>query len=263
MIVKIACYISFIFLISFNSIAQTEFYLDENMEKIDSLTFKKKCKVNVLKCLVYKTDSLILNKILYKYQFGKLTKNELEQVKKIVSSTSKFNTSNNFMINFRDTLYNYEVTKTRYDLHVKKHQNVKHIPYSLEKYNKQRVQWVKQKKKCTKKINSKYNTNTFYTYKFDFGVNNEYSGIHWIKDTGILKKIFFNIQYNYRYVVVKPSGDYFACGSYLSNKKLKQLLKNNSWKKYILDLEKSYNTESKNGIGFFKKENSYYNSQCF
>jgi len=263
---KIAITFSLLLVFALNTFAQSKIILDENMKLIDSVQFKKKCKSQILKCFSYTADSLFLKKVLYKYRFGKLSKEENSQLRKIfIQNTNKQIKQNaNIIINFRDTLYNFITRKKAYDVHIKNHDSVHHISLTTKKFNSQRKRWIKSQKKCSKKVLNKFNTSVFYVYKYDTGSIKDYPDLNWIKDRGIFKTKFFNIQYNYKYVLLKPNGDYFLCGGHLSDKDLKLLLKKNDWSTFKNDWEKSYDSKSKKGVGFFKIKSHQYNEKhCY
>ena len=64
----------FILLLPTLSFSQSKIHLDENMEEISSSRYKIKCGYHIFKCLKYTTDSLEVNKVLYKYSFGRYRK---------------------------------------------------------------------------------------------------------------------------------------------------------------------------------------------
>ena len=108
----------------------------------------------------------------------------------------------------------------------------------------------------------KYNAETFYIYKYDYGSIKTYPDLNWIKDRSIFKNVFFKIMYNSDFLILKPNGDYFLSGGHLDTKMIKTLIKTKNWDEYKKDLENSISAQSKEGIGFFK-ENTYHKSHCF
>jgi hypothetical protein len=246
-----------------SSIQKDIIYLDENMSKIDSIIYKKKCKSTVLKCLEYKKDSLfIIHKVLYKYTFGKISKTETIQLKKPLSINKTFNSQSNIVINYRDSLYDYNARKRNSDRHLKSHDSFKHIALTHKKFNSSRKIWIKQQKKCINKIKNKYNTETFYVYKYDYGSIKHYPDLGWIKDRGNFKTIFFGIMYNFNMLILRPNGEYFLSGGHFSNKMLKNLLKND-WSQYKKDFNDSYNSQNNKGYGLFKTNSSFHKKHCF
>ena len=168
---KIIAFLTLI-LFSFNTIyAQDRFYLDENIVEIDSIEFKKKCKIHILKCLTYKTDSVEVNKVLYNFKFGKLSPIEYEQIKKALIQKSKKHIDDDavLLVNYRDSLFDFEIRKKKYNIHIQEHKGINHQKFTLETFDKSRKKWILKKQKCSSKIDKKFNTATFYVYNFDYG----------------------------------------------------------------------------------------------
>ena len=255
-----------LFIFSFMiSNAQNKVYLDENIVKIDSLEFIKKCKIHVLKCLTYSTDSIEVNKVLYNFQFGKLSAIEYDQIKKTLEQKSlkKIDDDAILLVNYRDSLFDFESRNKQYETHKRIHQDVRHSEFNSKIFDKNRKNWISQQQKCSAKLNKRFNTSVFYVYKFDYGSIKNYPDLGWIKDRGIFKNTFFQIQGNYHYLVIKPDGEYFLCGSHFSDLNLKYLLKNKDWSKIKSDFNKSYNSESTQGVGRFKVSHYGHYNHCF
>ncbi|MGO1585269.1 hypothetical protein [Mesonia sp.] len=71
--------------------AQTKLYLDQNGKKITLREFKKRCNSSYLyNCLSFKKDSIVFSQIFYKHQFGKISPQENEQVRKLINKDSDF-----------------------------------------------------------------------------------------------------------------------------------------------------------------------------
>lgn len=248
-----------------SSIFSQKIFIDEYMQKIDSLTFQKKCKAAVLKCLSYKKDSIFdVNKIMFKYSFGKITSTEVSQIKKVLekSGTKKINNHSNIIIHYRDSLYSFEASLRNYKRYIKKHPDNKLSKFTLKSFDSSREKWVKKQKKCIKKINSKFDTDTFYIYNHKYIDLNNFYNFKWIKDRGIFKDRFFNIIYNNQILIIKPDGNYFLSGGHLSKVMLFKLLKSSNWDKYKKDWQNSYTTLHKSGLGFFKAHRIH-QSHCF
>ncbi|MEX1381780.1 hypothetical protein [Lutibacter sp.] len=263
--IKIIAFLTLI-IFNFNTFyAQDKFYLDENIVEIDSIEFKKKCKIHILKCLTYKTNSVEVNKVLYDFAFGKLSPIAYEQIKKTLIQKSLKNIDNDatLLINYRDSLYDFEIRKKNYDIHIQEHKDAKHHKFTFETFDKSRKKWISKQQKCSSKIDEKFNTATFYVYNFDYGSIEHYPDLGWIKDRSIFKNIFFQIYGNYRYLVLKPDGEYFLCGSHFSDSNLKYLLKNKDWTKIKSDFKESYVSESSVGVGRFKKGFNNHLEHCF
>lgn len=263
---KIAISLLFMFLSLFKTYSQNKIYLDENLKEIDSVIYKNKCENVVLKCLSYSTDSLEINKVLFKFKFGKLSNTELNQLKLLFTkrTNTQLDSSSTLIINYRDTIHNYFSSKRDYDNHVKNHKNAEHRKFNEEVHEKEKKVWETKHKKCIKAY-SKHNTKVLYTYNFSYHkelTNTNYSNLNWLKDNGMFKNTFFPILYNYRYLVIKPDGNYFLIGGHFPEKNLKKLVKNSNWEKYISNWENSYLKYAKEGI--FKNLNIYnHKNHCF
>ena len=140
--------------------AQKVKYIDENMQAIDSFTLIKKCKQHPFKCLKYDTDTLIINKVLYKYRFGKLDRTTNTQIRNTLINDSNTSIDKNavIIVHYYDSLSTYN---TVYKNHLK-HIKTEHIIildsgetrsyYSKHKFNektfeKNRTKFVKKRNK--------------------------------------------------------------------------------------------------------------------
>ena len=245
--------------------SQNKIYLDENIIEIDSLEFIKKCKFKVFKCLVYKTDSIIINKVLNKYNFGKIKKKEYHQIRKLLIKNQNrlIDSSSALLINYRDSLYDFITRKKNFENHVKKHDSVKHVSFSFKKFDSNRKRWIKKQKKCIKKVKRKHNAETFYVYNFDFGSIKDYPDLNWIKDIGVFKRVFFSVMYESSFLILKPNGNYFLSGGHLGDKMLKKLIRTENWTNFIKDLKTSKKNKNTRGVGFFNNNLIHNKSHCF
>jgi hypothetical protein len=263
---KIAIIFNLLVILNQNIIGQSIYFINELNHQIDSLEYIKKCQSEIFKCARYKSDSLTLNKVLFKYSFGKITPTEYNQIKKLLTQQSSIDIDSDeiLLINYVDTLSNFEIVRNNYNKHFKNYEGFfRPGSYTKNRYNETNRRWIKSKNKCIKKFKEKYNVSTFYLYKHNFGFKEEFENFNWIKDRGIIKRKFFPLHNTNYYVIIKPNGDYFLCGSHLSDKNLAILLSNSDWSTFKFDLQKSYKSKSKNGIGFFKKETKYHKKHCF
>lgn len=258
----------FIFYYSIN-FSQEKIYLDENMTVIDSVLLKKKCAISVFKCLSFNTDSVKVNKVLKKYEFGKITNTQYHQLRKLFIQSQKrpIDSSSTLIINYRDSLYDNKVRKDAkqrtFDHQVIQYDSTHHNVFNTKIFNSYRENWIKRQKKCVKKMKRKYNAETFYIFKSgNIDSIKKYPDLNWIKDRGLFKNVFFKIMYKSHFLILKPNGDYFLSGGVLEDKKLKKLIKSKDWTDYKKDLKASVNAHSKNGIGFFEKS-IYRKTNCF
>jgi len=252
-------------------------YLDENSIEITSSLFDKKMKVGVFHSSIYITKSLAIKKILHKFYFGKLTKQECNQLRLLLmrESNSKINKDANLVINFRDTLHGYPIQKRNYDNHIKKHKTrgkgkfapkVKHNPFNQKIFSKNVKRSAKHLNKCSKKILKWNNSYVFNVFNINEGypIENEY--FKWVKDPGIFKMKFFNIMYENNLLIIKSNGDYFLKFGHFSDKSLNKLLKSSDWSQYKKDWKKSIKSNSKNGYGiiaYFNRNTINHVKHCF
>lgn len=105
--------------LSSNIYAQDTLYLDENLKSINQKQYFQKCKADVFKCLEYKTDSLVVNKVLHKYKFGKISEVEYDQIRKLLEldGQDSIKKGATLVIKFYDTLNNF----SRLEKHMKKY----------------------------------------------------------------------------------------------------------------------------------------------
>jgi hypothetical protein len=257
-------------LVYLNIYSQNKFYLDEGNQKIDSLRFEKKCKKSIFKCFDVKIDDTIIKKVYHKFRFGVLTNTQKERL--FGKLNNDFN--KNIIIKYYDSLRSFSEYKMRHIKYVKKHNknNKTGIVINNREYNrptlkvktdkeliKTRQKWIKENKKCIDKYQYK-KVNVFYYY--GFGTTSFYDDFNWIKtEDNFIKNTFFRYMYNYQYVVIKPNGEYLLVGAFLSDARLKKLLKTNNWNKYKQDLKKSKSNIRGNRFGFFRKET--HKKHCF
>jgi len=243
--------------------SQEIIYLDENMANITSKQFDEKCTNSVLKCLKFKTDSLTIHKVVYKYNFGKVDNLLYSQIKNQFAEKTNRNIHDNavLLVRYRDSLFDFKTRNKNHLRHLKQHKSAKHVDFNKLKFQKSREKWIQKQQKCRKKM-QKINAETFYVFKYDFGASEQYPTIDWIKDNGLFKKEFFKILYNNNFLILKPTGEYFLSGAHLSNTFLKKLIKNEDWTSFKDDWQKSYQSKSDRGHGVFKTS-FYHKKHCF
>ncbi|WP_452601021.1 hypothetical protein [Pontimicrobium sp. MEBiC06410] len=265
------------FLFSQESI--TELYLDENLNEIDSISYSRKCKRILSKCLKYKTDSLVINKVLIKYAFGKLTPNQYNQIKGVITRNSNIELKQNevLVIKYYDSLFSFNSVNRRHLNHLKKPKtvlpdslanakNTKNVFHTFNEsiFNENRKKWVKKHKKCIEKNEKKYDIKLIYLYKAEQNVLDQYEDFNWVKDNGVFKNKFFKIMFNFHLLIIKPDGDYFLSGGHITDKQVGKLLKKADWSKYKNDWKLSFQREVINGYGLFKKTSSFHHKKhCF
>jgi len=259
-----------LFITSFYSYSQEKVFLDENINKIDSLTYKNRCKNILLKCLEYKIKDLSINKILFKYQFGKLKSDEYLQIKNSLQiDSNKFIKDDQYIIiKYYDSLFNYKTANNRHLSRVNKAKQ-NNSAYSKNFYHefnnkiflKERKDWIKKNRKCIKRYNSKFNSEVFYIYKAEQNVIDKYENFNWIKDRGLFKNKFFKIIGNFRFVIIKPDGEYFLGGGHLEDNRFEKLLKSKDWSNFKSNWHNTYSKKELTGEGIFKTISPFHNNR--
>jgi hypothetical protein len=259
--------------------SQIEVHIDEDLKEINLEDYNKKCYSEIFKCSTYKTDSIKINKVLFRYAFGKLNKERRKELNELLSNKSsvKIDSNRTLIITYNDTLFGlYSRLAYRKKLLISQEKTnlerknsgespIKFINRKLtpKTYLKSIKKNEKKLKKCISKANEKYNTDVFFFYKNDKDYLKDIEFTNWIQDTGLIKDTFFKIANRNNFVILKPNGDYFLSEPRLSDNRLISLLKNNDWSQYKLDWENSIAANSKTGIGFFKREKTSLLTHCF
>ena len=267
-----------LFFLPNTTFAQAEIYMDENFKEISIEKYNKKCYSEIFKCSTYKTDSLKINKVLFRYAFGKIPTSDYDQLRQLLMKQANLTITKDrtIILNYRDTLQDYASRLKHRNKHIKafkdknqkrKDSGFKTIKYQIgkltyKKYIREIKTYEKKIKKCIVLAETKYNSNTFFFYNYDKGYLKDTKNIKWIEDNGVIKNTFFKIMYQSHLVIIKPDGNYFLSGSYLSDERLAKIL-NNDWSRYKQDWNNSITTNSKTGIGFFEKEKTGHKSHCF
>lgn len=225
--IKIALPLLMVLFVFNISSAQKVVYIDENMQEIDSTTYFNKCKHIILKCLIYKTNKLKINKVLFKYKFGNTNKKTVKQIRDfaIEQTGRNIDTSQNLLIYFHDTLYSFEARINTLKYFEQRDSIV--VKYTTKKlFDKHTYQSRKKIRKRETTLQKNYNTALLHFYNFDFDAAKNPPQPYLIKDTGFIKNTFFEAIYNYGYVILKPDGRYFLSGGNFGKKNLNLLLKN-------------------------------------
>ncbi len=257
-------------------LSQSKIYLNENLKPIDSVLYRTKCVSNFFSCTSFKKDSIMYGVVSFKYKMGRLTKEAYSQVLKVIQLQTKqnVNKSKSILIRFADTLFDYQSIKNKHDLHHEKyHMNVnfsingeiidfKNLSYNKTKYNKLLKIRNKRIKKCVKSYYKRQQSNFFYFYNTSVGNSKQFESTYWMKDKGLLRKFFFKKTNTFKFLILKPNGDYFLSDRSVTDKIIRKLLKKEDWKKYRDDLIKTYEFKDKNRIGLFKIRKPFFVSHC-
>lgn len=275
-----------IFFISVRGVSQTYEYLDENSKEVSSQIFYQKCNSSDLyNCLSYKYDGVIISKILYRYQFGKISKDEFEQLRKLIINDSGIDISPSKIIVLKkyDSILSYKREVELHKQHEKYYAEAKakndsfnqlggakrkirifRHDFNKDIFNDILSTWLKETKKCIENYERKFNIKMVFLHQDDPNLEKQYKDFKWLKDRGIFKQIFFKNDRLHYTLILKPNGEYFLAGTHFKTKNYKKLIKNDDWSKYLEDFEKSINGSYPNGKGIFKNTFSYHHSKrCF
>lgn len=255
-------------LVCFKGMAQEKVFLDENMQEIDSLQFNTICNNHAYKCLAYSSDSILVNKVLPKYSFGKITPEEYEQIRSILEldSKTKIAAGSKIIISYSDTLFNKEtVIKKQMSSFTKTKKSNKQSlicnGFSISKSpdktlnKKDFIHFNEKREKYLAKCIEKFEKQDLVTVNLMY--NNKQDGFSYfenvprLKDRGIFKNTFFKIYKNYNLLILKPDGEYFLSGSFITNKNVQLLLNKEDWTPYKEDLQE------------FKEKGCYINKNFF
>jgi len=251
-------------------------YIDAYNKEIDKTIYLKKCKNHTYKCLEYKTDSLVVNKVLNKFYFGKLSTQVYQQIRLLINrdSKKKIDSGEIIVLKYYDSLLSFSTLNKKHIKHtlaVKKDTSLslrdkgrRTHDFNEKKFINNRKKWLKKQNKCIEKYERKFSIKINYLYKAEENVVNNYGGFNWIKDNGVFKNQFFKIMYNYNLAIIKPDGEFYLNGGHTTDKRVEKLLENSNWEQYKNDLELSKTTHMENGYGLFEKIPFYHNSKhCF
>jgi len=244
-------------------------YLNQFKQPITKQIFDQKCKTYVYKCQKYEIDTLRLFKINNRYKFGKLDKEEFQQIRKllIVDSKTKIEENKSIIVIYYDTLIDYTRALKNRKAHFRdyhKNDNVKDKGLSEKKFYENRNKYVKNKFKCIKKFQKKYNTKISYVFKYGEKEKSSYGNLNMVKDRGVIKHLFFKNMNESYMLILKPNGNYLIVGGHLSDRNLGKLLKKEDWKSFKEQLNISQTNKTVNGYGIFKKSTpGYHKKHCF
>lgn len=275
-----------IFFISVRGVSQTHVYLDENGKEISIQEFKKKCNSNyIYKCLSYTKEGIVLFKIFYKHQFGKLDPYEYDQIRKLIIKDAQLTIEPNQIIILKkfDSLYSYERELTLHKTHERERKRINVKTDSLNKVNGTDIKspmhehnfnreifeknlklFEKKLSECKDEYEKKYNVKVIYMHQDNQALEKNYENLMWLKDRGIIKNIFFKSNNVHHSLILKPDGEYFLIGSHFKSKYLKRLLKNDDWSTFKKKFKASLTSDYPEGKGIFKKDkNLYHYNHCF
>ena len=236
-------------------------YADENDFPISKEIFNKKLSAPIYYGLRFDTDTLVLQKIKLRYDFGEITPNTKHQLFKLLNKRHQIDTTKTLVIHYQDTLKAMsefpKQSKVVYydslDNEIKTLNKVTRNPYGmkidLSNYKKvvkhKHIQSYKSflywNKKCNKSY-KKYDKTAaiLHFYNFNTGHPNVVNNLTWYQDYGsLLKKLFFQDKKKFYTVIIKPSGAFYL-EHYESYFTSHDLLNPEKWNTIKADFDKRY-----------------------
>ncbi|MDT0293783.1 hypothetical protein ACFQ3R_10370 [Mesonia ostreae] len=290
---KIAAIIAILFFSGFAS-AQSYVFLDEDGKEVSAEAFGEKCDSNLLfNCTVIKqTKKLVVAQIRFKQKFGKISTQEMDQVRKLLRKDSgrELEKEKTLLISYYDSLADFKASKKMHDSLEKKFidqyknnadqykkdyksEKVEYfIDFSREIFDDKIKDFVKDKNRCKKKFEKRFNVNVLFMHADNVVKEKQYSNFDWIQDRGVINTVFIKndlqnpfISKKVRFLVIKPDGEYFISNNHFNEntKILKKLLKNKDWSDYKEDYKKSlYGNIMGEGL-FKRKPKRSHERHCF
>lgn len=274
-------FILLITLLPLMSLSQSkEIFIDENQNLVSKKEYKKKCKLNVLKCIKEKAETVKTHRIYDKYIFGKLSNPQINEVKQYLNEISNIAIleNKNIIIKYNDSLFGYEESEIRrrknhraYTIKFgaatkdisKKHNQIEYKPIEMKTYVKNHLKFINKEKKCVEKAQTVFNSQVLYIYNVDKGHNTMWPDLNWIQDVNkYLTTHFFRIPKYGGMLMIKPNGEYFVSNVVFNDKILTELL-NGNWDLLKNDWNLTKNQLIKKGHGFFKIDNDFKRNSCF
>ena len=222
-------------------------FLDGDQNIISQIDFDIKSKSNLYQIETSTKNGIIINQLIYKYEFGKLSNIELEQTKLLLKKQFQIDDfEKNIIVTYIDTLYGFE--EYIKNIEARKLLDESSIT-SLSEYTDRREKFDKQQKKC-KKYSKKENTIPVYSYSYNnnFIMNSKEHKKHKIWEP--LKSIFFKKRKS-GFIILKPDGNFFFY-KYLTQEYVTKFL-NEDWEKYINDIEATRTNPKYSNLNFINQ----------
>lgn len=228
-------------------------YADENDYRISKDEFYKKVNSSIYYGLRFETDTLVLQKVRFRYYLGSLPFTIKSQLFKLLKKRHQIDTTKTLVIHYTDTLksaeefpkrskvvyrdslnnnVNIPISGTFIDFNkirsIKKHEHI----WSYKEY-------VNQHKKCIK-AHQKYSASAsvLHFYNHDNGYSHTVKNPMWFKDHGsVIKKVFADSYKNFQQVIIYPNGDFYI-QAMNSNIPYDDLVKKENWDTYKNDFLK-------------------------
>lgn len=222
-----------LFISSLNLFSQKEIYLDEDLNPINPTNFSALSKTHLYQTQTINTDSIIIKKLDYNYEFGKLSEIELKQTQNLIQKEFGIKDFNkNIIISYIDTIQGFE--EFNKNIEARKLLDQSDI-ITFKEYEKARKRYDKQQKKCIKYTN-KENSIPLYTFTFNNNYIYKTTNHKKLKISNALRSIFFKSKKS-GFVILKPDGNFFYY-RHLTQDYVSKFL-NENWTRYIMDIEVS------------------------
>ncbi|WOD43249.1 hypothetical protein [Hwangdonia lutea] len=224
------------FIHSLNALSQVRtVYADETGKIISKAVYQKKLKSSIYSGFLYRTDSIVLEKLRLKYYFGRLTPTVKTQFFKFINHRHQIDTTKSLLIRYVDTLR----AKSEYPIrnififnnHEIKDYSVTYTEYISRKKSSE-VYYRRYKKKLVK----------LDFYGHNNGHPEVYENLRWYKDYGyLIKKIFCQLKNDLTTIIIHPDGEFYI-ESTETNLPFTDLFRKRNWfkhkNKFIKDIEK-------------------------
>lgn len=228
-------------------------YVDERDHYISKDEFYKKIDSPIYYGLKFDTDTLVLQKIRFKYYLGKLPITVKSQLHKLLNKRHQIDTTKTLVIHYIDTLKSpREFAKRSRIVYRDSLNNMVKIPNSASviDLNKMRTikkhehiwsykDFISQHKKCTKN-HQKYKevASVLHLYNHNNGHSDEVKNLKWFKDYGfVIKKVFADSYKNFQQIIIYPNGDFYTQAMY-GNIPYDDLVTKTNWDKHKDDFIK-------------------------
>lgn len=216
-----------LFVICFGHIygQQDTIYVDEKDHYISKDAFYKKMNSSIYYGLRFDMDTVMLQKIRFKYYLGSLLPTVKSQLHKLLNKRHQIDTTKTLVIHYTDTLKSAtEFAKRSKVIYRDSLNNIVSIPDSgsFIDFNKIRTikkhehiwsykEYINQHKKCVKN-HQKYEevVSVLHFYNHNNGHPDEVKNVKWFKDDGsIIKRIFADSYKNFQQIIIYPNGDFY------------------------------------------------------
>ena len=236
-------------------------YVDENDKPISKEIFNNKLNSPIYSGLRFDADTLILQKIEFKYNFGNITPSVKNQLFKLLNKRHQIDTTKTLVIHYQDTLraksefskiskiVYYDSLGKEVKTTIKSHQVSEGARFEFvtkgkatkRVYHESYRDFIYVKKLCYKSY-KKYDktASVLHFYNINNGHPNVLKKLRWYQDYGgLLKKLFFQDKKKFYTVIIKPSGEFFI--EYHENYfTMCDLLNPEKWNTIKVDFEQKY-----------------------